>query len=207
MKSTLNEYQVKKVDYLCNKYNFSEFDSTMIVEYCCKLNNGLMIHWIIEGASKYVANHRELPTFEALKEYKMAINSIDSISIKDKVLSRTIDSLDKDTRELKNIQYNHCNLKDMDIKDKTFYEFTAKSCFYSIIAYCNVLNIDANTYFKTVNLPLFYKSIFYEFESKDSEGFYNERISNDKFYKDRELHNKENYFYELIYEMIKFYDE
>lgn len=83
------------------------------------------------------------------------MKSNESINIKDKVFIRTIDLLDKDTRILKDIQYNHCDLKNMDIKDRTFYELTSQFHFHSVIAYCNVLNIDSDKYLKTVNLPLF----------------------------------------------------
>ncbi|WP_102691147.1 hypothetical protein [Rummeliibacillus pycnus] len=131
------------------------------------------------------------------------MKSNESINIKDKVFIRTIDLLDKDTRILKDIQYNHCDLKNMDIKDRTFYELTSQFHFHSVIAYCNVLNIDSDKYLKTVNLPLFYENIFTEFELKDTEVFYNERIQNDKFYIDRELHKKEGYFYKIICELIK----
>ncbi len=133
----------------------------------------------------------------------LKMKSNESINIKDKVFIRTIDLLDKDTRILKDIQYNHCDLKNMDIKDRTFYELTSQFHFHSVIAYCNVLNIDSDKYLKTVNLPLFYENIFTEFELKDTEVFYNERIQNDKFYIDRELHKKEGYFYKIICELIK----
>lgn len=120
MERNKNYYQLKKIKELMNVYSFNEDRSTAIVNFCENLNNGILLHWVVNGASEYIKSFEstckiELSLMEMLKLFK--ITYIDGFGINEYELSFIPSVINEMIDEMSNYFSSSSSSKYTDLDD------------------------------------------------------------------------------------------
>lgn len=116
-KRTQGYYQTKKINEVMEQYDYTEDKATAIVMFCGALNNGMIIHWVINGACKYVESFEQCEIDFSLSEIlqlfkKSYVDTVGDVNDVCRIKSKHINEL----LEIMNILfYDYEDLTDNEI--------------------------------------------------------------------------------------------